>query len=534
MYRDQDMPQRVSKAQAMPAPVGGLNDIDPLAQMDPSYMLDTINFFPDYGNLRIRAGYGEWCTGFGKPVKTIMQFAAQDGTFHKFACTDGGIYGIDANTSAPPLVAASTNGMWEYTNFANNNGQYLVAVNGTDPSKLYNNNVWTDFKQIASPANPGEVSGVDPSTFCFVLSHMHRLWFAQKNTMTIWYLPTDAVGGAAQPLYLGAIFKKGGYIVGMSRWSANSGSGLDDRFVVFTSTGELASYAGTDPSDITTWSLDSVFYVGAPLSRRCFMDYGGDVITLTKRGVVPISTLISSQALQTIFSGALSHRISRTIMTLAKQLNMPFDPEVTTYPDYGWIIININKQSTIRSPTSGPNQFVMNILTGAWGRLDYPVRTVRVTHVGLLMGTDDGRVLQMTEDSYLDNVHLDGTGGNPISGYAMCAYTYLDDPTFNKHAQFLRPVFQTEVKPSFIIRVLPDYRLDLWDQVPTPNYAIGNAVWDVSKWDMANWAGNENVYRPWCSANVLGYAFAWQLKVSTSALLALSAVEWVWESGDYV
>jgi hypothetical protein len=151
-----------------------------------------------------------------------------------------------------------------------------------------------------------------------------------------------------------------------------------------------------------------------------------------------------------------------------------------------------------------------------------------------MMGTDDGRVLLMTTNQYLDDVHIDGTGGSPISGYAMSAYSYLDDPTFNKHAKFVRPVFQAEVKPSFIIRVLPDFRLDLWSAVPAPDYAVGNAVWDVSKWDMANWAGNENVYRPWCSANVLGYAFAWQLKVSTSAALALSAIEWVWEDGDYI
>ena len=112
MFRPQDMPQKVSKALALPAPVGGLNDLDPLAQMDPAYLLDTVNFYSDNGNLRMRPGYQEWCTGFGAPVKTIMTFALQDGTFRKFACTDGGIYGIDTSMNNPPKVAASTNGMW--------------------------------------------------------------------------------------------------------------------------------------------------------------------------------------------------------------------------------------------------------------------------------------------------------------------------------------------------------------------------------------------------------------------------------------
>jgi hypothetical protein len=321
----------------------------------------------------------------------------------------------------------------------------------------------------------------------------------------------------------------------MARWSSNSGSGIQDRIIFLTSSGEIASYQGTDPSDATTWSLDAVFYIGAPLGRRAFMDYGGDVVVMTKRGIIPISSLITMGSLEAIYGAAMTRRIARTIIKYVKgYATAPFLPEVTFYPDAAWVVVNIYKPNTLLDPIYGPTQLVMNILTGAWGRFDYPVRTIRYVNDGFYMGTDDGRVLKITTDQYLDDVKMDGTGGNPISAYAMGSYTYLDDPTFNKHAQFIRPVFQTMVKPSFIIRVLPDFRLDLWGSTPTPNYAVGNAVWDISKWDMANWAGQDNVYRPWCSANVLGYAFAWQLKVSTSSALGLSAVEWVWEDGDLI
>jgi hypothetical protein len=345
----------------------------------------------------------------------------------------------------------------------------------------------------------------------------------------------DAIGGAAEPLFLGAIFRKGGYIVGMARWSSDSGSGMADRIVFFTSNGEIASYEGIDPSDVSTWSLDAIFYIGTPLSRRCFIDYGGDVVVVTRRGVIPISSLITTRSLEMIYAGAMSRKVSRTLIRYtANYASAPFPPEIQIYADQALAFINIYKPQSLSDPNYGPSQLVMNILTGAWGRFDFPVRTVRACQDGFFMGTDDGRMLHMTEDSYLDNVKLDGTGGTPISAYAMGAYTYLDDPTFNKHAKFIRPVFQTQIKPSFIIRVLPDFRLDMWDATPTPNFAVGNAVWDVSKWDMANWSGVENVYRPWCSANVLGYAFAWQLKVSTSSALGLSALEWVWENGDLV
>jgi hypothetical protein len=152
----------------------------------------------------------------------------------------------------------------------------------------------------------------------------------------------------------------------------------------------------------------------------------------------------------------------------------------------------------------------------------------------IYMGTDDGRVLQITVGQYVDNVLRDGTGGNPIEGSLFSAYTYLENPTNNNHAKFIRPVFQTEVKPSFTTRVLPDFRIDPFVQPAIPNPARGVAKWDLSRWDTAVWAGTENVYRPWVSANVLGYAFAWQCNVSTSSKLSIAGIQWIYESGGYI
>lgn len=535
MFRPQDMPSQVSKALALPAPVGGLDDLDPLAKMDPSFLIDCMNVFPDTSSLTCRPGYQKWSTNVagGLPIKTIMSLNKADGSYLRWACCDSGIYNITASGNAPGLATACTNGQWEFTNFATTAGQYLVACNGTDAAKLYSDptNQWINFTNVTTPTNPGEIAGVPANQLSNVISHQRRLFFVQKNTMTAWYLPVDAVAGTLQPLYLGSIFRKGGYLVGFARWSSDSGSGIDDRLVFFSSNGEIASYSGTDPSNAANWSLDAVFYVAAPLSARSMIDYGGDILLLSRRGVIPISTLIAGRALEVIYSGALSRRIARTLIRLTAK-PLPYPPEICLYPDLAWVMVTL--YDTTFNGSNAPIQLVMNMLTGAWTKFNIPIRTVRCIGGDFFMGTNDGTVYIVTQQSFVDKVELDGSGGNPISGYAFSAYTYFDQPEFNKHAKFIRPVFQSEVKPSFIIRVLPDYRTDTWSKEPTPNPAQTNAVWDVSKWDLANWGGVENVYRPWCSANVLGYAFAWQLKFSTSSALGLAAVEWVWENGGYI
>lgn len=534
--------RQVSRALAQPAPTGGLNDLDPISAMDPNYLLECTNFYPDTGLLVVRPGFQEWATGLGAPVKTIMSYSAVDGTFQRFAATDAGVFDITSPTSTPVNKHAATNGYWSSVNYATAGGQYLIAANGVDAVMLYDGTTFSDFTEVAVPAGPGQIKGVSPALLNYVISHKGRLWFIQKNSMTAWYLPVDSVGGEAKPFFLGGIFRRGGYLVAIARWSADTGEGLDDRLVFITSTGEVASYAGTDPAVAADWSLDSTFYVAPPLSNRSVSEFGGDLLMLCRRGLIALSTLVTSSSNENIFSQALTQRISRSLIQITSAPNPPFPAEVTLYNDAAWVVINIyNGVPELASPYgvilgdgNRPIQLVMNSLTGAWGKFDYPVRTVRAIDRLLFMGTDDGRVVAVTPNSYFDNVPIAGGSGDPIEASAMGSYTYLGDPTANKHAKFVQPVFQTEVKPSFAIRVLPDFRLDQFTITLTPAEAAGNAIWDLSNWDLSNWASLEKVYRPWVSANSLGYAFAWQLKVSTASAFGLSAIKWVWEPGGLI
>jgi len=520
---------QVSQADSLPAPVGGLNDLDGLAVMEPQYLIDAMNFFPDTAALTVRRGFKDYTTGMVNAVKTIMDYNNVSGTTQIFAATDLAIFRV-ADTAAPTNVFAVTNGLFDYTNFATAGAQYLVACNSAE-TLLYNGTTWSKWTENTPPVGPGQVQGVNPNTFSAVQVHKARLWFLVSGSMTAWYLPVDSVGGVAQPFFLGGIFKRGGYLIAMARWSMDTGDGLDDRIVFVTNNGEVATYSGNDPANSSDWTLDAVYAVGAPLGPRAIAEYGGDILYLSRRGLLPLSTLIQGSEQEIIYSNVLSRRISKTLIALTASFTPTLPIEVGFHPNLTAVIISLFDEATGK-----PLQLAMNFLTGAWTKFDYPVRTIKSIDRVVYMGTADGRVLTITQDGYLDNVPRTGTGGDPISAYAFGAYSYLGNPTANKHAKFMRPVLQSELnaRPSFVMRALPDFRIDKFQQQPNTVSPSGGARWDEAIWDESFWVGVENIYRPWVSANVLGYAFAWQMNVVTATALGLSSVQWVWEPGGLI
>jgi hypothetical protein len=528
MYGLRQQKPQVAQALSLPAPTGGINDLDPLAAMGPEFLIDCMNFFPDTGSLNIRNGYANWVVGLSGAVKTIMSFNDVDGSYLPFAVTDAGVYNINASGVNPPIAFALTEGQVEWVNYGTTAGNYLVFCNGQG-TYHYDGTNFVTWTEVTTPAAPGEIKGIDPAKFNFVAVHKARLWFLERDSQTAWYMPIDSLGGEAKPFFLGGIFKRGGFLMAMARWSMDTGEGLDDRLIFISSTGEIASYSGNDPSNAADWSLDAVFFVGAPLGPRSLANFGGDILYLSRRGLVPLSTLIQGSVTEILYSAVLSRRISRTIIDLTSTTAPAFPIEVSFNAEIALVAITIYDELAQK-----PIQLVLNFLNGAWGKFDYPVRTIRTIDRDVFMGTEDGRVLLVTKNQFMDDVGMDGLGGVPIEGMLFSAYTYLDDPTTNKHAKFIRPIFQTQVIPSFTTRVLPDFRIDGFYYLPYPGVSAGNAVWDTSKWDQANWASVENVNRPWVSANVLGYAFAWQCNVSTSSAFGVSGIQWVWESGGLV
>jgi len=536
--------QQISQAVSSPAPTMGINDTQPLANMENGYCVSLLNFYPSNESLSLRSGYREWVTNITDPdnpnrdlaIVKLITYVGVDGTSKMFATTSVGIWDVSSRTDSPVLVYPLNNGDVSSVIFSNVAGNYLVVVNGVDPAALYDGSTWISFTLVPAsppPSSPGQVAGVDSSTFSFVTAFKGRLWFVQEESMTAWYLGTDAISGIARPFYLGSVFQRGGNIFEICTWSFDSGIGMDDNFVFRSSMGEIAIYQGTDPDSADSFSLVSVYYVSPPIGKLSHADLGGDVIMLTKSGIIPLSKVVQGIATESLYESALSKNISKTLNSIILSANsgniLPW--EIHNAPSMQSLVVVLPSTSN-----SAPVQFVMNCLTGAWCAYDLPASCFGIFNGIPYFGSSDGKVYSHSPtESYLDGVLLDGTGGTAIEGSFLTAFSYLGNPTALKHFKMVRPIFQSLSEPAIQVSIAVDYNLGLTTSYNAPAVrSLGGAFWDEARWSQSVWSTSENVFRPWSTVVGLGYAGALRMRVANINPTNFVAFEVIYENGGVI
>jgi hypothetical protein len=497
------------------------------------------NIFPDNANLSLRSGYQEYATGLGAPVSRILDYNAPDGTSELFAVTAAGIYDITGGTNplypaAPTLSHALTNGLVSSTQITNTGGAYLIAANGVDAAAFYNGTAWAPFVADATPVNPGEIDGLAPSSIMGPVVHKTRLWVIEKDSMSAWYFPTDAIAGTLTEFPLNGVFRTGGKLVELTTWSLDTGAGMDDMLVFRSSTGEIAVYSGNDPDIATEWLLAAVYYVSAPVGNVSSIDLGGDVVMLTRAGLIPLSKVVQGAAQESLFESALSRNISKTINRL---VNLRTDSQ-----QHEWEIHNLPTLQMVMVvvPPNGSYaavQYVMNTTTGAWTSYNLPATCGCMSEGQLYFGTSDGRVCVYTSNNRVlkDDVKLDGTGGSVVSGEFLSAFSYLGDPTSLKHFKMVRPVIQSLTAPAISVTINVDFDTADGALFYVPSVGIGQTDnWDAGIWDTAVWSNTNTVYRPWASVQGIGFSAALRVKLTNISTTTVASLEVVYETGGIV
>lgn len=520
---------RVSRTISLAAPTGGIDDTNSLAGMDPHYAIEMLNYFPQNSSLRVRPGYGEWTTGLPANAKTLIPFTTALGQNILWACTDVGMYDCSVKGAAPGVASrALTNGFVDWTMFGNTATQFLVVVNGTTDNFMYDGTAFYPIVFNAAPAGPGQISGMTtPQDFIQVTAHKRRLWFVEKNSTSAWYLPTDAVAGAATEFLLGSIFKRGGYLRNIFTWTRGAGDGIDDILIFQSSNGELAGYSGTDPSSASTWNLEAVFWVGSPLADRTNCDLGSDVALVNVYGVMAMSSIVSGVVGPESTQNTLSKRITRTLNELAQ--NSGFDPkwEIASFPSHQYLMLVVPGTAN-----RDPIQFVMNMVNGAWTTYDLPILTTAQRSERLYFSDTTGKIY-LLGNVYQDGVLLDGSGGTPIVAGFMQAYSDFGDGSVDKHYKLVRPIFTSSVQPSYTLRANADYAPDRLNSLQTPGPVSNQLIntWDSAVWDSATWSEGVVSFYEWVGVTGIGYAAALILKTRTVADTEFISCNWAFEPG---
>ena len=130
----------VSQPVSLPAPTGGWNARDGLTAMGPLDAVTLTNWFPATTECQLRSGYAQWATGITGQVNTLMTYAGT--TSQKlFAAANNSIWDA-SNSTAVVKQTGFANDKFQFVNFSNIGGNYLVACNGADPTVVYDGTNW--------------------------------------------------------------------------------------------------------------------------------------------------------------------------------------------------------------------------------------------------------------------------------------------------------------------------------------------------------------------------------------------------------
>lgn len=271
------------KSITVPAPYGGLNLRDDIGALKPNEARVLENWFPGSGELELRPGYDDHGTGLGSgEAKTLASFVGYSAS-QLLAGANEKIYRVTAAGSGTQLATGFTNDRWQTALYSNR----LFFVNGADGPQVY------DGSTVASHAWSG--SGLTNTNLVNIALVRNRLWFCENNSADVWYagIGQITVGSALTKFSLSQI-AGGGNCMAIGSWSRDGGDGADDLTIFVMSTGEILVYQG-DPA--STFSLIGKYPAAPPVGRQCLCKVGGELVVITRLGLLPVSAAVGGVAL---------------------------------------------------------------------------------------------------------------------------------------------------------------------------------------------------------------------------------------------
>lgn len=358
---------------------------------------------------------------------------------------------------------------------------------------------------------PGALTSADMS---YVWVYKNRLWFAENDTMTAYYLEqVDSFGGAAAPFPLAGVFGKGGTLLFGATWSIDGSTGLDlsEQNIFVSTEGEVAVYQGINPEQADTWSKVGVYRIGRPLGNRGHFQGGGDIAIATSVGLVPLSKAVSLDI------------TSLAVATVSYKIADAWSEALTLRGLEGWQcqIWPELKQAVISPPNIiGANQpvlFISNTETGAWTRYTgWNALCMCVFRGQLFFGSPAGQIF-IANASGRDHQES-------YTGVVMPLFEDLGTAGALKVAEVGRGV----VRANTVIQDTLDMVVDFDTSVPAaPDASVlatGN-LWDLGIWGQSVWSSGVPtvINQEWKSISGIGYACSLAYQVTSGSVAPLDA-----------
>lgn len=506
--RNNSARSQTSTTRQIMAPIRGLNARDDITAMKPGDAIVLDDLIPIDGGVQLRKGKTSHATGAGATIQSLMEYSPPGGTRKLFAATSSAIFDATSEGALGSAVVSSLNsGEWQHVNFATAGGNFLVLANGADAVRNYDGASWT------TPS----ITGVTSADLISPQIHMERLWFVEKDSQRVWYLPAGSIAGAATSINFGPVSRLGGHLLAMASWSRDGGNGLDDLAVFITSEGEVHIYSGSDPASTSTWGRVGTFRIPRPIGRRCLIKTGADVGVLTTQGLVPLSTILSlTESAQA--RSAITDKVVNAFAAAASSASALAGWEAIEGPNDRLLVVNVP-----RTVGGGFEQFVMNTNNGRWCRYTgfSTARCWATLNGELYFGGTDGTVWRYRRNT---------DDGSAIVGRAIGSYETFGN-TRTKHVRRIRPLLfgPSGYRPG--VKLFFDYAQDLPNVAPNPFTSTGER-WDAAIWDVAAWAPALGVNNWWQGINGQGFAIAVAMAFSSTQPLTYNGATVLFDVGD--
>lgn len=511
--------RRASTTRSIPAPVRGWNARDSIAAMKPDDAVILDNWFVSATDIQLRKGSAHHVTGVADDVETLAAYRPETGAQKLFGWAGDAAYDVSvAGAVGAAVLSALSNARWQHVNVTTIGGHFLLAVNGADSLRMYDGAAWTAITGVSVPA----ITGIATNLLVGIHVHKERVWYIPIASLDVWYSAVGAFAGALTKLPLGAVFKRGGYLVAMGTWTIDGGAGADDLAVFVTSEGEVAVYQGIDPSSAATWSKIGTYTIGTPIGRRCLTQLGGDLLIITTDGVIPCSRLTLAKEDKSV---AVTDNIQNAMADAVELYAANNGWEATFYPAGKMLFLNVPVGPALQQ------QFVMNTVTRRWCRFmpkgvnpGWPAHCFEVFNGALYFGMDGAvrKAWTGTADVAL-----------PIEAEVLCAFNYFGNPAQAKHFKLIGPIIGWDSNPA---QVFIGVDVDFISTQPVSEITLPASeagVWDDGEWDDAVWGGEVVLTKEWYGVNGVGFAGAFHMRtVSSKAQIRLSAIRYLFEAGE--
>ena len=571
-----------AKTASVPAPIGGWNGRDSLAQMSQLDAVQMVNWYPTPTDVTMRKGYTKISTGITGKVNSLMNYT-KTVSYNLFAAAGTKIY--DAKTStATEVFSDITNDKFQHVNISNTAGHFLVACNGTDATMIYDGSAW--FK-VATTSTAATISTITKSGTTATLTTATAHGLANNNRVTISGATSNEYNGTFVITVTGA----NTFTYTMASTPAANATVVGSYTVVGITGVDSSTFINvnlfknrlyfTQKDTMTCWYLpvDSIGGAASPLyfggiarnagylqgmgtwtldagqgadDYAVFVSSMGEVIvyngtdpssatTWALKGVWQLGQtfsrrcffkwagdllLLTQDGLVPLASALQSSRLDPRV-NLTDKIFYPISQAATKfYANFGWQINYYASENMLilSIPTDdGMEQYVMHTITKAWARF-----TNIEAYCWEVSGDNN---MNFGGDGYVATFYTSNSdNGTNISSAVQQAYSYFDSPGQNKRFTLVRPILQSDGgSPSILCGLSVDFQpIDNIGSITFNPSSQEVGIWDVAKWDDNSWSGGLITNRIW--QGVTGIGFAGSINLTAVA----QGIELHWASTDYV